>query len=252
MKHFVPTAFARFGRTQRGLTLIELMVAITVGIFLVGGILTMVQSTRRTFGDQNQLAQLQDSERLAMNFMTDVIESAGYFPNPKLYTAAAVMPVAPNFVAGQAIFGTMGGPGGDTITSRYGAGNPDNVFNCLGQKNTAVAPYDTFTNTFWVKNPQQQLMCTFIGSAAAPQPVVLVNGVQSLNILYGVKRNLLVDTGSCTDTYLTAAQMVAPADWNNVCSVIVTLQFTNPLTPAGPPIVIKRVISVMNTAGVNT
>jgi len=234
---------------QRGLTMIELLIALTVALFLLGGLLKIVQSTRRTFGDQNELAQLQDNQRLAMTFMTDVIESGGYYPNPKLNTAVAVLPVVgTTFAAGQAIYGTTSA-GGDTVTSRYGAGQNDNVFNCLGQKNTAVANYDTFVNTFSVDTVNKQLICTFSSSVTPNTAVVLVNGVRSLAILYGVKHNV-ANTGSCTDTYLNAGQM-QPADWSAVCSVRVTLTFDNPLIPA-QPVSITRVIGVMNTAGVNT
>lgn len=257
MIHCTPHIVARCNRAQRGLTLIELLIAMTVALFLLGGLLKIVQSTRRTFGDQNALAQMQDNERLAMTFMTDVIESAGYFPNPKINAASTVLPaVGTTFAAGQAIYGTTSpSPVGDKVTVRYGAPlktlNND-VFNCMGTTNTTVANFDTFVNTFWVDstNPQNPVLtCTFSSTATPSTPVVLVNNVQSLAILYGIKRNT-TDTGSCTDTYLTAAQMTA-ADWSTICSVMVSLTFTNPLIQA-KPITIRRVVAVMNTAGANT
>jgi len=244
-------------RHLSGFTLIELMIAITVAIFLVGGLLMMVQSTRNTVTTQTQLAQLQDNERLVLTFMTEVIESTGYFPDPHTYTAAQVMPVAPSFAtAGQAVSGIYAGgvAPGDTVSIRYGAGLNDDVFNCRGTKN-AVGPYDTFVNTFWINNANPNnpiLTCTF-SSGAVPLPgvqVPLVNGVQNLTVLYGVKKNP-VDTGTCTDTYLNAGQMLA-ADWSNVCTIKITVTFINPLNTGPATIPITRVIAVMNTAGVNT
>ena len=64
----------------RGFTLVELLVSLLIGLFLLGGLLTLVQNNKRTFTTQNSLAQLQDGERLAMSVMTDVIQTAGYFP----------------------------------------------------------------------------------------------------------------------------------------------------------------------------
>jgi len=255
MKNTAPQTLIAAGRV-RGFTLIELMIAITVAVFLVGGLLMMVQSTRNTFASQNQLAQLQDNERLVLTFMTEVIESAGYFPNPKLYTSTAVMPVvAPFATAGQAVFGNFNAnpllP--DDVTIRYGAALNDDVFNCRGTKNTAVVPYDTFENKFWVNTANANnpvLTCTFKSGGAPTADVPLVNGVQNLKILYGIKRNP-ADTLSCADTYLNAGQMLA-ADWSNVCTVRVTVSFINPLKPAGPTIDITRIIAVMNTAGVNS
>ncbi len=73
-------AFGRYAR--RGFTLIELMIALLVGLFLLGALLTIVQANKQVFGNQNLLAQVQDNERMAMTMITDVVQSAGYFSNP--------------------------------------------------------------------------------------------------------------------------------------------------------------------------
>ncbi len=247
-------AAAAAARRLPGFTLVELLIAITVAIFLVGGALTIVQSTRSTFATQSALAQFQDNARLAVSFMTEVVESAGYYPSPQTNNSALVLPsVNGSFAAGQAIFGTYGAAApGDSIIVRFGAGLNDNVFNCRGGTNTSVAPYDTFTNKFYVKtvNGTSQLWCTFTNAAGVVGDVPLVNNVTNLSIYYGIKRNV-VDTGSCTDTYLNASQMVFPADWNAVCSVQVTFTFVNPVNTS-QTINITRVIAVMNAAGVNS
>jgi type IV pilus assembly protein PilW len=255
------------GQRERGFTLIELMIAITLGLFLIGGLLMMVQSTRNAFGNQQLLAQLQDNERLVMTFMAEVTESAGYFPDPvhNSYTSMflALSPIphgAQSFVmAGQTVFGTFNAAApGDTVSIRYAAAANDNVFNCKGTINTTGAT-DIFVNTFWVNNanPNNPVLTCTVSSANGAFPntdIPLVNGVQNLTILYGVKRNVN-DTGSCADTYLTAAQMAPvlfPNDWLNVCSVQVQMFFTNPITPAGPPIKVQRTIATMVAAGVNS
>lgn len=224
----------------------ELMIAITIAMFLIGGILTLVQSTRAAFSTQNALAQFQDNQRLTMTFMAEVIEAAGYFPSPQTYTVGAVLPATPMFgTVGQSVYAVPG----DTLSVRFGAALNDNVFGCNGAQNLAVAPYDVFTSTFFVNAATQQLMCTATSSAGT-FTVPLVNGVTSLVAVYGVKRSL-ADTGSCTDTYETTAQMTA-ADWPRVCSVTVTVTFVNPLSATAAPVSITRVIAVMNTAGVNS
>jgi type IV pilus assembly protein PilW len=277
MKTPAPRILRTLRIAQRGFTLIELMVAITLGIFLIGGLLMMVQSTRNAFGNQQLLAQLQDNERLVMTFMAAVVETTGYFPNPVLNTNTAMFPApfaippiplhaAQQFnVPGQAIFGTLNAPalGGDTVTVRYAAGPNvpapgDNVFNCKGTKNTTGAT-DVFINTFWVNvaNPNNPILTCTVSSANGsfvPVNIPLVNGVQSLSIQYGIKRSV-ADTGSCADTYLLANQMAPvgfPNDWLNVCSINVSMFFINPITPAAAPIRIQRVIATMNAAGVNS
>ena len=47
--------------SHRGFTLIELMVAILIGLFLIGGLLTLVQAMKRTSTMQSGLSQLQDN-----------------------------------------------------------------------------------------------------------------------------------------------------------------------------------------------
>ncbi len=237
----------RGARQVRGFTLVELMIAIAIALFLIGGILTLVQSTRNAFATQTTLAQFQDNQRLTMTFMAEVIESAGYFPNPNLNTVGAVLPpAAPFTVAGQGILGSVG----DTITVRFGAGLNDNVFGCNGAQNLTVNPYDVFISTFSVDPVNQQLVCTLTNGAGPQPPVILVNQVTNLQAVYGVKRSP-ADTGSCTDTYLSTANMLA-TDWPNVCSVTVTVTFVNPTSKTGAPVSITRVIAVMNAAGVNS
>jgi type IV pilus assembly protein PilW len=65
---------------EHGYTLLELMIAILIALFLLAGLLTLAMGTRKTSTTQSQLAQLQDNERIAMTLMTNVIQQAGYFP----------------------------------------------------------------------------------------------------------------------------------------------------------------------------
>jgi type IV pilus assembly protein PilW len=149
-------------------------------------------------------------------------------------------------------YGSLARAPGDTVTIRYAAALNDNVFNCKGLINTSV-PLDVFVDKFWVNNAvpaNPVLTCTVSSNVIAPTDIPLVNGVQNLTILYGVKRSA-TDTGSCADTYLKASEMLL-ADWSAVCAINLSVSFTNPLAPAGPPLTITRVIAVMTTAGVNS
>ena len=248
--------------TPRGFTLIELMVAMTVALFLLGGLLATVQSTRRTYGSQNLLAQFQDNERLAMSLMSSVIESTGYYPDVTTYAGNtnglfpidAAFPQASQFIIGAA--NATGGPG-DQITVRYAAETNDNVYNCIGQQNTAGPPPAVFESTFRVVN--NQLVCNYNGTdypliTSNTTAGVMTLGLTNMTISYGLKSNP-ADTGSCTDTYLSTADMVTNGNWSSVCSVKVRLTFVNPMiTPGNPlaPVTITRVIALMSKAGVNS
>jgi type IV pilus assembly protein PilW len=242
-------------RTQGGFTLLELMVATTIAVFLLGGLFASLQSTRSAFRNQSGLAQLQDNQRLAMTLIADVVESAGYYPNPQTNSANLVFPGNVPFASAlQTIYGTYGAATpGDTLTVQYAAGFSggvsDNVFNCQGAQNTATSPYDVFINKFHVDATTKALWCQAT-TAAGTKDVLLVNGITNMSILYGVTRG----AGTCTDTYVRGDQMTN-ADWLNVCSVRVTLTFVNPLNSvnaSSTPIVISRTIAVMYTAGTNS
>jgi type IV pilus assembly protein PilW len=244
-------------RIQGGFTVVELMVALLIGLFLLGGLLTLVQNNRRSFASQNQLSQLQDAERMAMTMITDVIQSAGYYPDPTINSATLVLPANGTFAAaGQAIVGTFSGTApGDTISVRYATNSGDGIVNCIGQSNTSGA-VATYTNLFSVVNGQ--LVCTMNGTAyniIGTVPSANFTGivVNNMSILYGVT------TGSSpnnVDTYYTATNV---PNWSNVISVQVNLRFNNPMWSAAAAaqgatvpqyLTFQRVITVMSQAGI--
>src|SRR5512143_9497 len=230
---------------QRGYSLVELSVAVLVALFLLAGVLTVVQNNGRAFRTQNQLAQLQDGARLAMTMMADVIQIAGYFPDPTTNTAASTLTANAPFAAGQAITGTYSGAApGDTVAVRYSTASGDGILNCSGSANT-TGGNQVYVNVFSVS--AGQLVCSLNGRQYG-----LVAGVQSLSVLYGVKTNFAVDDNN-VDTYLRASDMTS-ANWGNVISIRVRLTFTNPLYPNGgqgqpPTISFERVVDVMGRAG---
>lgn len=255
----------RAPKTQRGLTLIEIMIALLIGVFILGALLTIVQANREVFGNQTQLAQLQDSERMAVSMMSDVIQSAGYYPNPAANTSSGTLTAAPPFATGQAISGTYAAAApGDTIIVRYATQGGDNILNCSGLSNPVGGPINLYTMTFQVSNAGPsagQLTCTMTINGGAATTYNLVSGagnasnalgVTMMHIMYGVKTST-TSAGNNVDTYMNASLVTLDNDWNNIISVMVTLTFTNPLYTAanGQPqtVTIQRVIDVMNQTG---
>ncbi|HEV7986013.1 MAG TPA: PilW family protein [Steroidobacteraceae bacterium] len=252
---------ARADRNQSGFTVVEIMVAMLIGLFLLGGLMTLVQDNRRTFASQNQLSQLQDAERVAMTMITDVIQTAGYFPDPTTNTATSSLPVAGSLTAGQYLVGTFNAAApGDTMTVRYATTTGDGILNCIGGSNTSGSASPLlYTAVFSVANGQ--LICNLNGTnyqLAGTVPISVTNAslnngivINKLTILYGV--NVAGNDNSVT-SYQTAA---AVANWSNVISVQVTLQFLNPLYNASAPgapqpqyLNFQRVIGVMNQTGI--
>ena len=82
MSRFAPRGTRLSPRRVRGFSLVELAVAMTVALFLLGGLLTVLQNMRRAQTTQTGLSQLQDNQRIAMTLLNNVLQSAGYFPDP--------------------------------------------------------------------------------------------------------------------------------------------------------------------------
>ncbi|HEV7356638.1 MAG TPA: PilW family protein [Steroidobacteraceae bacterium] len=233
---------------ERGFTLLEILIALTIGLFLLGALLIIVQTNKTVFGNQNQLSQLQDGERMALMMMSDVIQSAGYFPDPTVNTQTSTLTAVAPFGSGESISGTFSAaPPGDTISVRYMTAGGDGILNCSGQSNPLGGPNTLFVNSFQVV--AGQLVCTM-----NTVPYNLVNGVTSLNLLYGVKTSVAT-VANDVDTYMDAQQVTAAALWGSVITVMVRLTFANPLyvaaNPQGqsPTVTIQRVVGVMNRTG---
>ena len=237
------------GGGERGFTLIEVLISVATALFLLAGLLTVLQNIGATRTNQASLAQLQDNQRVAMTLIAEVIQSAGYFPDPTTNTQAAALPSTvvsgATLAAGQALYGTYLATGpGDTITARFATLSGDTIINCIGGTNTSGALV-TYVNTFSITN--SQLACSLNGAAATP----LVNGLNRMDVWYGVKRDLTTDNFS-VDTYLGAEELTA-ADWSNVSSVKVRLTFDNPLAALpGQPATVRftRIIAIMGRVGV--
>ena len=271
MRSVAPSLNPRNACRQTGFTLVELLVALVIALFLLAGLFTIEQSTRKTSAQQTELAELQDNERLAMTIMTDVIQAAGYFADPftntssVLYTGTVPGGANPSFVSTQGIYGLTPAGNADQIYVQFMSEGPafDNMVLCNGQQTAAAAaPGTTYINEFSVDTVNQQLLCTVYKNNGATvtaipnQPVALVGDVQGLSVLYGVAT--LGTNAYSVDTYMTATQVTNSSNWPNVSSVRIRITFTNPLCRTAPTcqpgqlgtVVFERVIGLMARAGV--
>ena len=190
---------------QRGYTLIEILIALLIGLFLLGALLTIVQTNRAVFGNQTQLALLHDSERMAMALMTDVIQSAGYFPDPHINTSATLT-ASGSFAAAKALSARLQLCDGDTLSVRFVRLRGDSILNCSGEHAAVGTPLRCTSTTFDRERParlhderhsvQPRERCSH-----ASNPL----GVTNMSVLYGVKTAATL--GNNVDTYFDASQM---------------------------------------------
>ncbi len=255
-------------RGQRGFSMIELVVAMVVAVFLLAGLFNVLQGNMDTSTEQTALAQLQDNERFAMQIYTNMIESAGYFPTlsptgvQNVLEQSLLQDGTTNGTfqtAGQAITGGGNGSGGDMLMSRFLTNPNDGISSCLGR---TTAPGDSptvYKNELKVDTPTNSLTCSDGNGVNA---VALVSGVQSVTLMWGVNTLAAAANSNCpANTYLQTSDYLnlTPLQQTNVCTVRVTLTFTNPLyqlIPGGPAtpgqhptVQFTKVIAIMAKAG---
>jgi type IV pilus assembly protein PilW len=261
----------RYRIQQRGFSLVELSVAMAVALFLLAGMFSILQSTRKTSSSQSGLAQLQDNERIALTMLTGVIEAGGYYPDPDSNDITTQLPAVGAFQMGQVVTGAANANPdlGDTLTVRYNAKANEDVIDCQGNSNLANAAAATYVNQFMVRQDAAgsapYLACSIDGGNTWAK---LVPGVAKMEVQYGVSTAAAAanTTGQPVDTYYATADMVTaaaavPILWTNVYSLKMKLSFVNPLySQPGQAVVpgqtqavlpITKVIALMSRTGVD-
>lgn len=67
---------------QSGFTIVELMIAMAIGLFLVAGVVTLFMSSRQSFSQDENTARLQDEARFAMQELARDLRMASYLTEP--------------------------------------------------------------------------------------------------------------------------------------------------------------------------
>ena len=158
------TFFSTFGvepcRRQRGMTLIEIMIALLIGAFLMGGVLQIFITSKQTNRMQEGLSRLQENGRFAVNFISKDIRRAGFQGCPSLrngnvipnvIASAPVIPaltentlisgannIAPSWDANACGAGSVCIAGTDAISVTYGESCSGNLSAAMADVNATV------------------------------------------------------------------------------------------------------------------
>lgn len=65
-------------KNQQGFTLVEIMVSLTIGLFLTAGVVQVFLTTNQTNKVQENLSRMQENARFAMHFLTEGVRQSGY------------------------------------------------------------------------------------------------------------------------------------------------------------------------------
>ncbi|MBA4288527.1 MAG: hypothetical protein C0439_06025 [Pseudomonas sp.] len=230
-------------RTQIGLSIVELMVAMALGLLLMTGVVQVFLSSRQTYAANEAMSRMQENGRFALEFMARSARLAGYV-EPVYAEARPVALVRPS---------CTGLPGSipTELCTTTGAGNSSDsigfVFqppiqdgarrDCLGN---SIAENNMLLINHYSIIPATATSQAALGCRAykfnqttgswtsGPQAQELISGVDSLQVLYGI--NTSGDARSANQ-YVSADRVT---NWNNVRAVRIAVLANSiePLIPA--------------------
>ena len=172
-------------RSEQGFSLIEIMIALLIGLILAVAVGQVLLSNREAYKTQDDLSRMQEDARFALETMSRAIRMAGYKGNGS--TAVFANPTLDGTDAGTA-------NGSDSLIVRFAGsdklgvpGTADgSVVDCLGNG----VPLNTISyNQFYIapdpaNNNEPSLFCDNTDDGTQ-NGTVLIPGVESMQILWG-------------------------------------------------------------------
>ena len=193
---------------QHGMTLIEIMVALVISLFLLAGLLQMFIATRQSSRIQENLSRIQENGRFGIEYINRVVRQAGYRSRASILNGEAFkQKFNIDRVGGTNNDGTNNS---DKIIVRFEGENAGQgeVRNCLNQPITSPA---ISIDTLSIDN-NNNLQCQSVTPVGAtPQPIL--ENLEDMQILYGERKGSNL-------AYVPAANV---QNWDNVFSVRISL-----------------------------
>lgn len=212
---------------QLGVTLIELMIALTLGLLLSGAAVMIYLANKNTYSNVSDNSRMQENARYAMSFLTKAVWKSGWKVEP---THAADNPFRKGgginsldkvswdryallkVVNNSKKYKKLGNkPNSDLLIVRFqGSGNPadQTMTDCRG---TARSDNDVVTEVYYV-NDDNALICAIVSDAGDLSTIPLINGVENLQILIGEDDS----NKGYAKKYVNAS---AVNKWSNIASV---------------------------------
>ncbi|HEC19712.1 MAG TPA: prepilin-type N-terminal cleavage/methylation domain-containing protein, partial [Gammaproteobacteria bacterium] len=199
---------------QSGFSLVEILVAMTLSLVLLGGTIVIYASSKDSYRLQENIAGMQENARFAIHALRRDLEMAG-FPWEQ--------DITPFAVNGDTLIGNIevttdgGGNVSDIVTIQYQSDAPSNR-DCQG---AVIADGSLIINQYSINNGE--LRC--LGSGNPTRPLTLVENIDNLQVLYGIDS----DIDGSANLYVTATEVDAgiinagTPDWDRVVSLRLAL-----------------------------
>jgi type IV pilus assembly protein PilW len=213
---------SRRAAAQSGFSLVELMVAMTIGLLITMVIAEMFVGNKRTHTVQDENARMQENARFALSLLSRQIRIAG-FKRSECASGTCFFDAGNPMITGQNDVDlhtsdrvSVQAFGSDNAA---GAAADNSVVDCLGN---GVRQDARVNDTYYIaadaaNNNEPTLYCLRAGDAAGSP---LIPGVESMQILYGEDSNT-ADGLKAADRYLPAGN--AALQWDRVVSVRISM-----------------------------
>jgi type IV pilus assembly protein PilW len=201
-----------FKLNQNGLTLIELLISITVGLLVVLAATGLVVSTKKLFLSQTEGNETQDTARFALDNISRSVRQSGYLNYDFVNSAKITPSTASADIVGMdansvsATSDDIASPTGNSVNFSdllairfFGSGKTGtgdgSVSNCAGFSvpepvSSNTADQDRGWSIYYVTNDangEPELFCKYYSSDSGKWSAQsLVKGVESFQVLYGV------------------------------------------------------------------
>lgn len=223
---------------QRGLTLVEILVALMISLFLMAGVIQLFIGSKQTYRFHDGLSRIQENGRFAVEALSRDIRAASYYP--KVTTVTTTTTGTPSVTTTETI--TTLRP---TWPSQPPTNQPMSIIGDNDGSNDGITVQWLAEDAVTVNSRRYSVGARPVGSTvptcpgaatsllvdrfdgAGPQE--LIEGVEAMQIFYGEDTTAKIgtcDNPNSTDIPCVASQYVlagAVGNWNNVVSVRIHL-----------------------------
>ncbi|MEQ5836529.1 PilW family protein [Marinobacter sp. NFXS9] len=216
---------------QKGLSLIELMIAMTLGLILMAGVVRIFLSSKQTYTVVTAQSQAQENARVVTHFLGRGLRHAGYWSDP---TVARDFDDRLGFGEDEVITATNNDAtnNSDTVTIRYNGAADGAIHTCLnGQPDETEIAVDRYfiapaSGSEQVAGLRCQSQIFAIGSSTAKSNTTqtLIVGVENLQIELGLGDEMRVKE------YVSPDEVT---DWTEVKSIRYAVLATSNQDTAG-------------------
>lgn len=230
---------------QRGLSIVELLVALVISMLLMTGVVQVFLSSKQTYASNEAASRLQENGRFALEFIAQSARHAGYVEAANITVDPIPRPIAaPTDTNCGNLCNGQGSADDPNASDRAAFSFQPRILegarrDCLG-KTTGISSTDLIINHFYIAyegTENASLACASHNSSqnaaisVKPEPNgnhnnnILVEGIDALQVQYGIG-----STGNVT-RYVSADRV---DNWNNVLAIRIAV-LANSVEPVRPP-----------------